>query len=414
MPNADPRAQPSGSNGGSRRLYYLDWIRVIAVLVVFVYHTTQPFDIIPWSVNNDETTVVLTAATGFLYPFGMPLFFLVAGIGSWFSLRRRTARQFLMERIGRLLVPFVLGSALFTPISRYYGARDAGTYAGTFLELLGQPRTLATVLVSSNPVTIGPLLFGAIGAHLWFVGYLFAFSLLGLPFFMWLKQESGRRFLGRLGRLGEVRGGLLLFALPMIAMRLILQPYFPEPRDWSEFAFMGLFVVAGYVIWADVRLRQAVVRDRWLMMLVGLISYLLLIPAALRGVVLDWMEIPGTPGFQLFWSAFTLGSWAWSVHLLWFAMRHFDVDNRWLQYWRIAAMPMYVLHHPVVIIVAYYIVQWQANLWLKWLAVLAVSFVISYGLTELGLRFGPLRAMLGVKGAKRFQPLDAPRAGGSD
>jgi peptidoglycan/LPS O-acetylase OafA/YrhL len=150
MQNVDARANPRGSSDGSGRLHYLDWIRVIAVLGVFVYHTSQPFDIIPWSVNNEETTVVLTAATGFLYPFGMPLFFLVAGIGSWLSLRRRTARPFLMGRISRLLVPFVLGSALFTPISRYYGARDAGTFLGSFLQLLSQPRTLATVLVSSQ------------------------------------------------------------------------------------------------------------------------------------------------------------------------------------------------------------------------------------------------------------------------
>ena len=61
-------------------------------------------------------------------------------------------------------------------------------------------------------------------------------------------------------------------------------------------------------------------------------------------------------------------------------------------------MPMYVLHHPVVIIVAYYIVRWQANLWLKWLVVLVGSFVISLALTEMVLRFKPLRAASGVKG----------------
>jgi peptidoglycan/LPS O-acetylase OafA/YrhL len=405
MTNQSSQANGQEPDSGSRRLHYLDWIRVIAVLVVFLYHTALPFDIVEWSIKNAETTPVLTAVYGFLYPFGMPLFFLVAGIGSWLSLRRRTARQYLMERVSRLLVPFILGSALFTPISRYYAARHAGTFMGTFLELLGQPRALATVLVSSQPVTVGPLLFGKIGAHLWFVGYLFAYSLLGLPFFLWLREGRGRRFLDWLGRIGDVRGGLLLFTVPVIVMQLILQPFFPEPRDWSEFVFMGLFVLGGYVIWADKRLQEAVVRDRWIAMLVGVVSYLLLIPAALRGYVLDWMEIPGTAGFQLFWSAFSLGSWAWTVHLLWFAMHHFDFDHRWLQYWRVAAMPMYVLHHPVVIMVAYYVVQWQAGLWLKWLVVLAISFVISLVLTELALRFGPLRRVLGVKGEAQSSAL---------
>jgi len=60
-------------------------------------------------------------------------------------------------------------------------------------------------------------------------------------------------------------------------------------------------------------------------------------------------------------------------------------------------MPFYVLHHPVVVVIAYYVVQWQASLWLKWLVVLVSSFVVSRGLTGLVLRFKPLGAASGVK-----------------
>jgi hypothetical protein len=122
-----------------------------------------------------------------------------------------------------------------------------------------------------------------------------------------------------------------------------------------------------------------------------------LLPPAAAGVVLDWMETPGTPGFVLFWSAYSVSGWCWSLYLLWRAMCYLDFDNRWLQHWRAAAMPFYVLHHPAVIIIAYYVVQWQANLWLKLLAVLVSSFVVTLGLTEVVLRFRPLRAASGVK-----------------
>jgi glucan biosynthesis protein C len=397
MQNADSRANSPGSNDGSGRLHYLDWIRVIAVLGVFVYHTSQPFDIIEFSIKNAEQTPVITAVYGFMYPFTMPLFFLVAGIGSWLALRRRSGRQYLVERIGRLLIPFIVGSAVLTPIAFYFEARHMGWFTGSVLDWLGKPGTILALLVSSRPVTPGPLLFGTVGAHLWFVGYLFSYSLLGLPLFVWLKQRAGRRFLDWIGRLGEKRGGLLWFALPMVVMRLILQPHFPETRDWSDFAFTGLFFVAGFVLWADGRLQQAIKRDGRLFLLVGIASYAVLLPAAARGVVLDWMEIPGTAGFVLFWSAFSLGSWCWSIFLLWRAMCDLDYETRGLRYWRRAAMPFYVLHHPVVVVIAYYVVQWQANLWLKWLIVLVSSFVVSRGLTDLVLRFKPLRAASGVK-----------------
>ncbi|MFB0537464.1 MAG: hypothetical protein ACETWR_21065 [Anaerolineae bacterium] len=52
---------------------------------------------------NAERSLVVTALTGFLFTWGMPLFFLIAGIGSWFALRRRTGRQYASERLKRLL-----------------------------------------------------------------------------------------------------------------------------------------------------------------------------------------------------------------------------------------------------------------------------------------------------------------------
>jgi glucan biosynthesis protein C len=397
MQNVDSRANLGESSDGSGRLHYLDWIRVIAVLGVFVYHTSQPFDIVEFSIKNAEQTPVITAVYGFMYPFTMPLFFLVAGIGSWLSLRRRSGRQYLVERISRLLIPFIVGSAVLTPVSFYFEARHLGWFNGSLPDWLAQPGTILALLASSRPITPGPLLFGTVGVHLWFVGYLFSYSLLALPLFLWLKQGAGRRFLDWLGRLGERRGGLLWFALPMVVMRLILQPYFPESRDWSEFVFMGLFFIAGYIVWADGRLRQAIGRDRRLSLVLGIASYAVLLPAAARGVVLDWMEIPGTAGFVLFWSALSLGGWCWSIFLLWRAMHALDYETPWLRYWRRAAMPFYVLHHPVVVVLAYYVVQQQANLWLKWLVVLLGSYVVSRGLTGLVLRFKLLGAASGVK-----------------
>jgi fucose 4-O-acetylase-like acetyltransferase len=38
----------------------------------------------------------------------MPLFFLVAGAASMFALRRRSNRQYISERVHRLLIPFIV------------------------------------------------------------------------------------------------------------------------------------------------------------------------------------------------------------------------------------------------------------------------------------------------------------------
>ena len=41
--NTRTSAQPERSSGKSVRLHYLDWLQVLAILGVFIYHAVQPF-----------------------------------------------------------------------------------------------------------------------------------------------------------------------------------------------------------------------------------------------------------------------------------------------------------------------------------------------------------------------------------
>ena len=68
----------------------------------------------------------------------MSLLFLVAGMGSWFSLRRRSARSFAQARLLRLGVPLVAGTLLLMPIPQWYRLRAADpTYHGSYLSFWG-------------------------------------------------------------------------------------------------------------------------------------------------------------------------------------------------------------------------------------------------------------------------------------
>jgi len=67
-----------------------------------------------------------------------------------------------------------------------------------------------------------------------------------------------------------------------------------------------------------------------------------------------------------------------------------------------AVVPFHVLHYPVLLIVAFYVVQWQAGVTVKMLAVLLVSFIGTIGIYELLIRrVAPLRALFGMKAASR-------------
>jgi len=87
------------------RLYYLDWLRVIAILGVFLFHAVHPFDLSDWHIKNAEQSMAVSVVLGLLFPWGMPFFFLIAGTGSWFALRRRTAGQYVGEGPGGCCFP---------------------------------------------------------------------------------------------------------------------------------------------------------------------------------------------------------------------------------------------------------------------------------------------------------------------
>ncbi len=256
----------------SIRLHYLDWLRLIAIVGVWAYHSARPFMRQEWLINSPQTSLTLTAVClVFLGSMGMPLFFMMAGAGCLFALRRRTGRQFAVERTQRLLIPFLVGCILLSPLQFYLEWLHKGWYQGSFLPFIP---VIAQDRLHMWTTTFSPRIFESLGSHLWFLGYLFTFSLLALPLFLWLKREPGRRAIAWLGKLGERRGGLLLFILPLAAVRISLQPFFPGYTDWTDYAYLLVYFVCGYLLFADQRLVRAIRRDGRLALSVGLISTL--------------------------------------------------------------------------------------------------------------------------------------------
>lgn len=65
-------------------------------------------------------------------------------------------------------------------------------------------------------------------------------------------------------------------------------------------------------------------------------------------------------------------------------------------------MPFFLFHQPVIIIIAFYVVQWEASILVKLLTVVLGSFVVSLGLYELLVRrIKPVQALFGMKPSKR-------------
>ena len=70
-----------------------------------------------------------------------------------------------------------------------------------------------------------------------------------------------------------------------------------------------------------------------------------------------------------------------------------------------AVLPFYVLHEPVIVAVAWVIVGWPTPLLVKYLSVVAASFVLTLALYEgLVRRFQLTRFLFGMKPARNLGP----------
>ncbi len=372
------------------RLHYLDWLRVLAILGVFLFHASNVFNDADFHIKNAERSTAITIAQGFLFPWGMPLFFLIAGMGSWFALRRRSGGQYLRERSCRLLIPFIAGCLLLTPLQLYFEWThkvQTGVVQGTL-----------AAFVATLPWGPTPRIFGAAGYHLWFLAFLFCFSLLSLPLLQWLQGSQGGTLVGAAGRLCKRRGAILLVIVPLACLRLGLQPFFPQEHNWADFCFLLAFFILGYLLFADPRLAAAVRRDWPISLAVGAAALLGALVLALAAESFDIEAPPRTPADFVFWALVTANSWCWTIFVVAMGMRYLDFPHRWLRYGQEASVPFFVVHQPVIIVIAFFVVQWYAALPIKVAVVVFGSLAVALGIYELIIkRAAPLRLLFGMK-----------------
>jgi hypothetical protein len=188
-----------------------------------------------------------------------------------------------------LLVPFIIGSIVLTPIMAYYELTHRGWWhGGSFIKFILSAEARTYYYTKFQPIGFNPESFSRLGYHLWFLGFLFVFALLALPLFTWLKRDSGQRFVAWLAWLAKWRGGLLAFVLPLMPIRYLLYPRFPQYAGWSDFCFMLVFYISGHMLIADERFMCAIRRDRLLYLILGIACTLFLFSAVVGVPVLEW------------------------------------------------------------------------------------------------------------------------------
>jgi uncharacterized protein (DUF2147 family) len=348
----------------------IDTLRVLATLLLFVFHTGMIFNPAPFfHVRNDELSIAFLVFCGFISLWHMPLFFLLAGWSLARSLDTRGPRGLLAERLLRIGVPLVACTAVFGPPIKFIELSSGldFNHRGLWLrsDLLPSFREVLPSALPTMPtfdqrfVEFLPQFFTNLDrfswSHLWFLAYLLTFTFAYLPILSRLTPAMIARLEPR---------AWLVFApiIPLAAVQLVLRPHWPGIQnlydDWANFAYYSLYLVIGFVL-----------------------------AVTSPGVILACTAIAG---------------WSFIVAILGTARRKARSSTS-LTYLSEAALPIYILHQPAIVFIGYVVVGWSLGIFAKFtlivLGALAMSFAVYHWSVR---RFALLRLLTGM-----------PRAGGA-
>jgi glucan biosynthesis protein C len=381
------------------RRHDIDWIRVLAVLLLVPFHSARLFNIDepnvaePFYVKGEALSWPLSHFIHFVEPWHMPLLFVVAGAASWFALGFRTGQQYATERFRRLLIPLLFGVLIVIPPQGFFARMSKFDYDESYLrfwpDFFGDWGDIEGYAGTFTP------------AHLWFILYLFVFSIVGLALLLYLRRGSGSRFLSLVADACQRPGAIFLFAVPLLATHYIAGDVDPNP-----FRYFLLFVV-GYILVADKRFEKAIDRHKSAAVLLGVMSAVTLNAVWALDADLGGDYTPRAIGVA---SLYQLDGWLWIVAILGYGRRFLDVNNRALRYANEAAYPFYILHQTVIVAVGFYVLKWGVGVPAAYTLVLLFSLVTTLALYDLlARRVGVVRFLFGMKGRPAApRPSQAP------
>ncbi len=350
--------------GTIERRYDIDWLRVIAIGLLLIYHIAivfQPWGMMIGFITSEAPLAGLWIPMAMLNVWRIPLLFFVSGMGVYFAMQKRAMKPLLQERTKRIFFPLVFGMTAIVPLhelifQKYYG------------------------LPFMHQFNMG---------HLWFLGNIFCYVLVLSPLFFYLKKKDNGRIQKWLEAIFSHPVGFLIVPLFLTIEVLIVAPVVFEKyyMSWHGF-FLGLlaflfgflFVYSGRTFWPTVK------KWRWLFLVIALGFYLV-------RLILFQLK---AENYLL-----TIESSFWIFTVLGFGYRYLNHPSKSLTYLSQAAYPVYIVHMAVLYLASALILPLSIPVSIQFLLIVIMTGVGCLALYELVIRrVGFLRPLFGLKSRK--------------
>jgi glucans biosynthesis protein C len=371
------------------RIYYIDWIRVIAFGLLFVFHSFRLFDTFPWHLKNAETSISINYIIEFMHSWRMYIIFLVSGAGTYFAMKSKR-ESFLNGRIKRLVIPYIFGVFVLIPPQKFFEAVQQSGFEGDYLAFLTQlPQGLINENFGWNLVWTGYL-----GYHIWYLVYLFVQSILFLPLFK-LMLSYQNKVCEQSNKLFRSFYTFWYFLIPFVLLEFLLRPLFPQYLNWADFAIFSLYFLFGFVLLINQNIILFIEKNSYKFLLTAITCWSLYL---IKKTFLDNISIPEY-NLNYFFSIIlkNLNSISWVFAFIGIGKKFLDFNHHYLGDLNQGILPFYILHQTVIVIFGYFVIQWDLSILEKFLIIFTTSFIVTIGLYQIIRRYFILRFLFGMK-----------------
>jgi peptidoglycan/LPS O-acetylase OafA/YrhL len=378
----------AGTEKPTRR-YDLDWLRVLSIAAVFVFHCARPFNG-GWHVSAPETTEGFVLLAGGMVPWLMPIIFVISGAALTLDNRMVTPGRFLLEKVKRLFVPLVFGVLFLGPIMVYLERLSHGQFQGSLIDFLPH------YFDGWYGITPGGN-FAWMGLHLWYLLVLFVYTLLCWPLFRWFKSSGGTRALAWLGRGLSRPGVIYTLAIPLwIILGASSFWGFLGSHDFGGMplpVYLLIFIY-GFILLSSGFLQVAIQRQRWVSLSLAVAS----------GAWMMTMAVQHQNSGVLWDLSVAIFGWMVILAAFGFAMQKLTFRNRFLDHANEGVLPFYIMHQTIILIIAYFVLGWGFPVLAQYGIILIISLSVILAIyVFLVRRFNWLRFLFGMKPSRRDQ-----------
>ncbi|MCD2518690.1 acyltransferase family protein [Massilia sp. G4R7] len=376
----------------SCRLYFLDWVRILAFFLLIVYHVGMYYVTWGWHVKSPFASTAPEPFMMMSSPWRLGLLFFIGGVAASIMLRKSGTANFLKRRSVRLLGPLIFGMFVIVPPQAYFEVVEKLGYDGGYRAFMG------LYVQGYKGFCQDGCLKLPTWNHLWFVAYLWIYTML----LGGLVAVSGPRMDRIAAQLGKLLHGWKLIVLPAAVLavaRIALVERFPTNHavvnDWCNHAMSFLPFLLGALVARVPGFWSRPAQVRW---------QALAIAATCWTCWVMWAHVTwdnATPAAvavlrPIMSSVYALMAWSATVAACGFAVRHLDHDSPARRYLNEAIFPVYILHQTLIVVLAHAMKPLRIAAGPEAIMLVVLTASLSFGIFELVRRVRLLRPLFGL------------------